>query len=818
MSILAKKKALFKNDPVADLFPVLGYDDNLFYLEDGDDKYLGYAFIAPPMPGVDDSVADKLHVFHTAEMPFGSFIQWTLWASPDISDDLAVIKQLRANLYKKEDETSELLKASLDDEMSFYDRGTREPVEHRNSTRIRDIVNIITIKMPVMVRTGTEDERKKVQLARSAAIKNLENAGCYVKSLDPEQYIRLISSMLNWGENPSWKENRILYDPTRHINEQLVDIDNRIDVADDGIMLGKKHVRVLSVKYPPETAVLCNAVRYIGEPRSGARGIRDNFFITMTFYYPDTEVLRATLAAKQQTVNFQAYGPLYKYNRRLGAQKESFDTLFTTLDDGDKPVKVNLTFVVYADSEAEVAAASANMRTFYRDMQFTLQEDVNFNLPLFANALPFGAEKTGVMELRRYKTMGVRSAIHMLPIMGDSKGTGTPAFTLISRNGQLMKMDVFDSDTNLGTIIAAESGAGKSFFVNRLITSYRTLGAQVFVIDNGHSYSKINQALNGDFVEFNKNNNIRLNPFKLITNYEDEADILSALITTMAFPTEQISDLQQAALKEVLNACWYEKQNDLTIDYLAERLKEEGVKHNDTRLIDLGRQLFPFTSKGEYGIYFNGENNMSFTNDFTVLELADLKARPHLQSTVLLMLIIQIQRATYHGDVSKRKLVILDEAWQHLSKDGAVEKFLVDAYRRFRKVNTVPVVITQGVSDLYMTDGGRAIAENSANMFLLKQRAETIDQLQQQRRLSIGEGAFEALKTVHTVRGEYSEIFVYTNRCVGIGRLIVNRFNQLLYTTDPSEVGAIKRQVETGLTYTDAIRTIIQLEQRNRVH
>jgi conjugal transfer ATP-binding protein TraC len=67
----------------------------------------------------------------------------------------------------------------------------------------------------------------------------------------------------------------------------------------------------------------------------------------------------------------------------------------------------------------------------------------------------------------------------------------------------------------------------------------------------------------------------------------------------------------------------------------------------------------------------------------------------------------------------------------------------------------------------------------------------------------------ELLKTVHTVPGAYSEILVLTGRGGGIGRLVVDPFRRLLYSTDPQDVAALRRLRATGLTVPAAIRTLL---------
>lgn len=250
----------------------------------------------------------------------------------------------------------------------------------------------------------------------------------------------------------------------------------------------------------------------------------------------------------------------------------------------------------------------------------------------------------------------------------------------------------------------------------------------------------------------------------------------------------------------------------MVVDDLIEWFLREGEAREDNRISDLGHQLYSFSKSGQYGKYFNGKNNVAFNNRFTVLELEELKGRKHLQQVVLLQLIYQIQQEMYLGERDRPKLVIIDEAWDLLMQ-GDVAKFIEHGYRRFRKYGGAAVTITQGVGDLYAAPTGRAIVENSANMYLLGQKPEAIDALKKESRLPLTEGGYELLKTVHTVPGEYSEIFAITSHGCGIGRLIVDPFRQLIYSTMAEEVNAIKRLTAQGVAVRDAVYMLI--EERN---
>ena len=127
--------------------------------------------------------------------------------------------------------------------------------------------------------------------------------------------------------------------------------------------------------------------------------------------------------------------------------------------------------------------------------------------------------------------------------------------------------------------------------------------------------------LDGDFVEFGEKSQICLNPFQIIKNYNEEADMLVGIIVSMAAMEDKLTDLQLARLRSIMKDLWDEHEGGMTVDRVAEQL----LKDEDRRVMDMGHQLFAFTTAGEYGRFFNGQNNVNFNNHLTCLELEELK-------------------------------------------------------------------------------------------------------------------------------------------------------------------------------------------------
>jgi len=98
-------------------------------------------------------------------------------------------------------------------------------------------------------------------------------------------------------------------------------------------------------------------------------------------------------------------------------------------------------------------------------------------------------------------------------------------------------------------------------------------------------------------------------------------------------------------------------------------------------------------------------------------------------------------------------------------------------------------------------------------MYLLGQKAEVIEGMKQDRRLPLSDGGYELLKTVHTLPGAYSEIFFITEMGSGIGRLIVDPFKRILFSTKPEDVQALKQLRRQGLSLGDAIQQLTDTRQ-----
>ena len=68
---------------------------------------------------------------------------------------------------------------------------------------------------------------------------------------------------------------------------------------------------------------------------------------------------------------------------------------------------------------------------------------------------------------------------------------------------------------------------------------------------SGRSYEKLCEALEGQFLAFTRESRICLNPFQLVSHWDEEADMIAALLGAMLAPSEPLGDYRLSGLKRI---------------------------------------------------------------------------------------------------------------------------------------------------------------------------------------------------------------------------------------------------------------------------
>jgi conjugal transfer ATP-binding protein TraC len=784
--------------PASVLSPVLAYapEERLFVTQD---PAIGFGFHCVPRAGAGDRAEQLMRTLLEDDFPPGAFVQILLYASPNLVRARA---RAEAHFARAHDAGPA---AMMRRGVGWLTGHAEKPFDEFGGLWLRNFRVVISCKAPIEGVTPSEAEIERALQAARRMERALVALDATPAPMTNKSFVTTCAELLNRGPDASWRRfGEVDVNEEIALNRQLLDLGSKLRFDDAGVALeGGGHLALLSPKAFGEAAFFGLSSALAGDLMQGRRGVRGPFFINLNIHYPAAEGLKSRLGKKRAwTVNLVGT-QFRRWMPSLETRHRDFETLSRAMEDGRRPVRFALTLGVYGRDREEVDRSVTDAVGYWGEYNTILLRDRYIARPLLINVLPLGADRVCDIDLGRYHTMTTQEVACFAPVFGAWRGTGAPTISMVARDGQLMNFCLFDGATNFNGVIAAESGAGKSFLMQLLTTSYLAQGAMVWTIDNGGSYANLCEKLGGEYIDFGRRA-LSLNPFRLVRDYKEESTLLQRLVASMAAPTQPLSDLQKAALDETMQAVWDEHGHDMTVDLIAQRLKASA----DSRDVDLGRQLYAFTTQGQFGRYFAGENTVTFSADYTVLELGALKNQPHLQGVVLQQLVYQIQQAMIALSRERRTLMFIDEAWE-LLREGEIAKFIEAGYRRFRKEHGAMVIATQSLGDLFGSDVGLAIAENSANKILLGQRADVIERLVAKGQLALNPALVELLKTVHSVRDAYSEAFFMTDRGMGVGRIVVDPATRLLFSSHAPDVAAVRRHRAAGASLDQALAAVI---------
>ena len=795
-------------------------DERIFVNQDS----LGFCLELQPQSGADEEMAQILMPIYTG-CPAGTGIQFHLLGSPHIESRLRRFANLRVTdaqttgepSFGRAERNTNIYRALARKRVDYYLGGTQRSLLPQHGYLLRNLRLVLSVTMP-----GNADDLatlEDLRLLRDAMRTTFNAANLPNRDWDASDLINWVSDLLN-PQRIYGAGHFAYYDEGRDLRAQIVDHDTVARVTETGLHLGKpaSHdevaIRLLSIKNFPPRFALWNMGALIGDLYQGALQYPCPFMITLGVHVLEQEATKnwAYLKAARATTNATSY--MARFLPDLHDKKEDWDTVLKSLGDGQQLVDLYHEVALFAHP-TQITRAEQTARAIWRSRGFELTNDTFMLMQALLASLPMALSERFYDDLKKMKrvtTKTTANAIHLAPLIGEWQGSGTPVLILGGRRGQVMHFDVYDNPAgNYNVAIAGTSGSGKSVFLNEIATAYLGVGAKVWIIDVGRSYEKTCRNLSGEFIEFTEDRDIGLNPFSLVDDINEDMEMLQPVLAQMVSPREPLDNFHYSSLGTAIKKVWNAKGREMTVTDVFDLLNSGRIDDEnheaDRRLRDLAAMLQPFTRDGVYGKYFDGPATIDFSNDFVVLELEELKAKKDLQSVVLLIVMYRITREMYFSR-DRKKIVIIDEAWD-LMHGGSTAEFIEAGYRRARKYKGAFMSATQGIDDYYKNPAATAALNNSDWVFLLRQKKESIEMLDKLGRLSMDDGMKRMLQSLRTEHGAYSEIFVSSPMGSGIGRLMVDPYSLLLYSSKAEDVSAIDAKRAEGLTLPAAIDAVL---------
>jgi conjugal transfer ATP-binding protein TraC len=793
-------KSLFQKNSLSKFLSYMAFneDGSIFINNDGTK---GVVFeVIPRIIAADASVFEQI----LFAVPENVYIQFMLYGSPNVFP-------ITNEFVDRIDTDNEIYRKLAEDYAEFIISRTKKSIAPIVPTRVKNNRLFVSLKF------NDDIDYKNII---STVENTLSVKQFYPRRMNPRDLIGLLFEIFNMNHNYM----NIPYNEHQFIGEQILAPDSKIEIHEDYIISDGVYWGSLNVADFPAYTHLSSFSQKLGDSFSmnlDRLQFFEPYFITHTL----TKITPRELNKIKASIGLimQQQLPEHMFPRLVKKQVDAAEAI-ANLDDKKPLLKSSLSVLISGKSEKDLISNADTIISYWGSgdqySRMKVFRDKYIVMPTFIASLPMGVSKEYLDITNRYNYFFSDEATHFIPAESDWQGTADKTILLISRRGQLIGFDLFNADSYNGYIVAS-TGAGKSVFINLLVLFYLSKGNNVWIFDIGRSYEKLAKATDGQWIEFNPDNPVSLNPFSSLNSQEEFDEYLEYLTSFIYFIgapiSRTLSDEQEKLIKShlgpMLQSLYKMHGNQMSID----EISRDFIRSRDPRLSDFGQQLHPFTSEGMYGKFFSGPSNINFDNKLVVMELDALENIAELRDAVIMMMVFHISKIIYKNKTEKRALVFIDEAHKFIGTSAKIDIFIEQAYRRFRKHGASMIIATQGLNDIFSvkdaepSKAGRVILENSAWKFFLKQTPESINILSQASVLPLSDFDKAQIKSIRNSAPSFSEVYIITPFSLNVpARIYLSPFIYYLFTTKKEEKELIARtQQEFGLSLAEAISKII---------
>lgn len=402
--------------------------------------------------------------------------------------------------------------------------------------------------------------------------------------------------------------------------------------------------------------------------------------------------------------------------------------------------------------------------------------------------------------------------------------------------GRPIEVDLFHETlrtgliTSRGMFVCGSSGGGKSMLCNHIFRSLYDQGAHIVIVDIGNSYQGLCALLGGYYFTYTEAEPIQFNPFYLgkgvILDTEKKESLKALLVTLWKQEHEEYNRSEYVALSNALQGFYIHLGNHPDIfpsfnsfyEYLqtafVDELKREKVKVKDFDVSNFLYVLRPYYRGGEFDYLLNATANLDLlTERLVIFELDNIKDHGVLLPVVSLI-ISEMVISKMRKIPGVLKAFAIEEAWKPMTQRGMAQ-FMRYAYKTFRKLHGIPIVVTQEVDDVISSPIIKeAIIGNSDIKVLMDMRKflNKFDALQAT--LGMSEKAKAILFSVNRANEpgrRYREFFLDLGGQVQrVYRYEPSPEEYYTYTSDQAEKAKVQRSAAEWGSYELGIRKLVE--------
>ena len=471
---------------------------------------------------------------------------------------------------------------------------------------------------------------------------------------------------------------------------------------------------------------------------------------------------------------------------------------------------------------------------------------------LYLSGIPGAAGELGMEE---FVKMELESSLCLGCYETFDDGLPAGNITLCDRERLIpIKLDLGDTAMSLGYItnynmvIVGNSGAGKSFTCNDLLSQLYHSGYEIVLMDKGDSYEGLCAMISyesgnkdGQYYSYDKEHPFSFNPFDGLMDKSSQTDsgddidtdmtllmaILQCIWTPQTGWTSAVTGIIEQTIGEFIQIyCPSLKLDTPTFgDYVQfmtgvvlPAFKEGSYKaggaelsQDNINMVDYCLSLQPYGFGGKWATLLNGKSSPDIMSSrFTVFEIDKVSGIPEVYPIWILCIMKSFEKKMRTS--TGKKMLVIEEAWQAI-KSEATSSYLEWLWRTARKFSTSAVLITQQAEDLASNESMRkAILHNSDTKIILDPGSEKNTFAEVSQMLGLSKGQHDLVLSLNTSRNpqyRYREIFMSIGRKCGVYSVLVSPEQALLFESDKGKKKALMDLIKSGNTPIQAIQTLL---------
>ncbi len=646
-----------------------------------------------------------------------------------------------------------------------------------------------------------EDQIQTFRATVAAIKESFRDVGLKYQVLDATTFVEYVVSVLN---------PRMLEDGPYHPKVMPDEVSLAISRA---VKLEELDSKIGFVSHYHETQTHFRAISMLWQPDGVKPGMldeavareRDCAFV-MTLRILDTQSEQFRLKAKRYLASKMRLGGFNA--EEINEMEGSIGDALTRVVNGERFVDARLTVIVTDTSKRKVDDRTAAIQSLlgrcgleYTDVERDIGDSIILN-----GCLPF-PRRDYERAFQRSKRMLSADVAEMTPMGGTWPGVERKPYALYpNRRGRPTLLNPMAGVRNSNVLVVAESGSGKSFWVNDYLSQTARLpGAFQFIVSTKPDYRKWAN-LFGKEIELTLEACPSISPFWGDVD-NNSIDFWAKLVLGMVHDDRAKAapiEIKQAISRAVTIAA--RKVHSVSEGYGELQLADiQLALNNDGSALGekLSDALYDYLDTGRYAKMFQGNSqikpgigNRIF---FNLGGIMSTDAGPTALMCVMRTIDAVMSDPRLRG---VPKVAMFDEGWNVIGTDfGAA--FIDRAVRTYRSLGGTVGFITQDPRDLD-TPMGRSVLNNTSTKIVLPLAKAAADSLPTFMDLSITER--DAISSLRPVKGVYSEFFIQMS---GVGSTVARLTPfPLLYsmaTTDPQDEAIQFRMREGGMGYTEMI-------------